>query len=172
MAVKVGNSWVSEAAYTYAKAKQEGSGTGSMLSQLSEKFQGTNFSTNTAPFSAKGVNNIAIAPNILAEMEQNPEKKLEYEALIYDCVSLEKSLISERKKDGLQDFGFIIEKDGGLRAWSISKSSGSKEKNRFQCMLPKQDKTSWKSRIAQAKKKASSGRVNKEKSVGVLDIRA
>lgn len=172
MAVKVGASWVSEAAYAYAKGRQEDSGTGSMLSQLSEKFSDTNFSTNTAPFSGKGFNNIAIAPNILTEMEKNPEKKLEYEALIYDCVSLEKSQSSAWKASGRQAFGFIIDKDGGLRAWSISKSSGSKEKNKSQCMLPKHDKKSWTSRIAQAEKKSSPGKGNRKKSVGVLDIRA
>lgn len=173
MAVKVGNSWVSEAAYAYAKAKQtESKEGGGMLSKLSEKFPDVDFSTNTEPFSGKGVNNIAISPNILKEMESNPEKKLEYEALIYDCASLQKTLPATFSQNGskLKAFGFIIDSNGGLSAWSISEPSGSKGKNRFQCSLPKQDKKSWMSRIL-PKKRESSSHVKSKKLVGKIDAK-
>lgn len=169
MAVKVGNSWVSEAAYAYAKEKQASPKAGeSMLSQLSEKYQDTNFTTNTEPFSGKGFNNIGIAPNILSEMEKDPEKQLEYEALIYDCVSLQKSL---SKEGGLQSFGFIIDQNGGLRSWSISRVSDGKKQNLFQTSLPKHDRQSWMSRILSGKKSAQNT-VKNRKSTSVLDLRA
>ena len=47
MPVKVGNSYVSEAAYEFAKA---------------EKFPKLKFSIGTTPFSGSGLNNVAIAP--------------------------------------------------------------------------------------------------------------
>mgnify|MGYP001061814293 CR=1 FL=1 len=87
MAVKVGNSWVSETALTYAKAKS-GSGTSVSLKALSDRYPGVNFTTNTQNFSQKGTNNIQIAPNILVQMQNDPDKRVEYEALIYDCAQL------------------------------------------------------------------------------------
>ena len=87
MEVKVGNSWVSEAALSYAKAKAD-SGASVILKGLSDRYPGMNFSTNTQAFSQKGTNNIQIAPSILAQMQNNPDKRIEYEALIYDCAKL------------------------------------------------------------------------------------
>ena len=52
MAVKVGNSWVSEAAYAYARSKvsentcAEDKTENSMLNQLSEKYPDINFNTS------------------------------------------------------------------------------------------------------------------------------
>ena len=85
MPVKVGNSYVSEAAYEYAKAQTDD---GATLKSLAEKFPNLKFSIGTKPFSGSGLNNVAIAPNILREMEENPDKKLEYEALLYDVANL------------------------------------------------------------------------------------
>ena len=66
MAVKVGNSWVSEAALSYAKVKAD-SGESATLNGLLDRYPGVNFSTNTQAFSQKGTNNIQIAPIILAQ---------------------------------------------------------------------------------------------------------
>lgn len=175
MAVKVGNSWVTEAAYAYAKGKQAEPSTGKgMLSQLSEKFPDTEFSTNTDPFSGKDTNNIAISPNILKEMEQDPEKRLEYEALVYDCVSLQKTLPAKFRQDGskLQAFGFIIDSKGGLSAWSISKSTGEKGRAASQSLLPRQDKKSWLPRILPKKKESTPQARRAKKQAGTLDVRA
>lgn len=142
MAVKVGNSWVSEAAYNYAKQSAESAQSkDGALQGLSEKFSEVNFSTNTAPYQGKGTRNIAIAPNILRQMESNPEKRLEYEALIYDCTSVQKSLPNRYGDSKLVGHGFIIDSNGSLSAWSITQSGG--EKSRSSCLLPKQDKSSW-----------------------------
>ena len=50
MAVKVGNSWVSEAALSYAKVKAD-SGESATLNGLLDRYPGVNFSTNTQAFS-------------------------------------------------------------------------------------------------------------------------
>ena len=150
MAVKVGNSWVSEAALAYAKNAVENSGSekSSVLSDLSEKYKDTNFMASTAPFQGKGTNNISISPNILRQMEQDPEKRLEYEALIYDCVEVQKSGVS--KGANVIASGFIINPDGSLGAWSISKSGG--EKLRRQTKLDKKDKKSWTEKLHEMQK--------------------
>ena len=70
MAVKVGNSWVSEAALSYAKVKAD-SGESATLNGLLDRYPGVNFSTNTQAFSQKGTNNIQITPIILAQMQNN-----------------------------------------------------------------------------------------------------
>lgn len=118
MAVKVGNSWVTEAAYAYAKSKvdentsSENKKGNSMLDKLSEKYPDIKFSTSTQPFSGTGKNNIGIAPNILREMENDPEKRLEYEALIYDCSQVIKNLPDKMPNGSrLKSFGFIINSD-------------------------------------------------------------
>lgn len=115
MPVKVGNSYVSEAAYEYAKNQTDDSAT---LKSLAEKFPNLKFSVGTSPFSGSGLNNIAISPKILREMEENPEKKLEYEALIYDFANLNPPPSSMNIKAQ----GVIIDENGETSMWSIGES--------------------------------------------------
>lgn len=148
MAIKVGNSWVSEAAYAHAKSKTEKSKSDSnMLKNLSEKFPDTKFTTNTSPFKGTGKNNIAVSSNILQQMENDPEKQLEYEALIYDCNSIAKSLSKQSFQGGkkLVSQGFIINSDGSLSSWSVSKSDEKDTKSLYS--LPKNNKKSWINKI-------------------------
>ena len=137
MPVKVGNSYVSEAAYEFAKSQTDESAT---LKSLAEKFPTLKFSIGTSPFSGSGLNNVAIAPNILREMETDPAKKLEYEALIYDVANLSPPPSSMNIKTQ----GVIIDRNGGLSMWSIGESRSEKIpvkhkeiKNWWQKMLEK-----------------------------------
>ncbi|MCM1183020.1 MAG: DUF6033 family protein [Roseburia sp.] len=142
MAVKVGDSWVSEAAYAYAQRQAESGGKGSEMARLSEQFPDLKFSTGTKPFSGEGLNNIGIAPNILREMESNPEKRLEYEALIYDCNEVIRNMPTKTANGStIKSFGFIIGADGGLSAWSVSESGGADKREKF--ALDKSRKDSW-----------------------------
>ncbi len=147
MPVKVGNSYVSEAAYEFAKNQVDD---GETLKNLSEKLPNLKFSVGTAPFSGNGLNNVAIAPNILREMEQNPEKKLEYEALLYDVANL-----NLPKNSNVKSQGVIIGKDGGLSMWSIS------DNNREKIPLKREDKKSWWAQMLEKlqKNKKSTGKV-------------
>ena len=133
MPVKVGKSYVSEAALNYAKAQSKDEESGSILKDLSKQFPNLKFSIGTTPFSGTGTNNVSISPKILNEMENNPEKKIEYEALIYDIANL------NHARPGVKSAGFIIGDDGGLRGWSIS--GGDDTRN--QAVLKKNDSTNW-----------------------------
>lgn len=146
MAVKIGESWVSEEAYAYAQERMKQSGEkGSVYGELQEKYKDTNFRTGTAPFQGTGYKNISIAPNILKEMENDPEKRMEYEALIYDCVKFQEQFAQTAKQRGIKSCGFVIGADGGLRMWGISEAkSGGK---RAQVSLNKQDKSSWSKKL-------------------------
>lgn len=129
MAVRIGNSYVSQQAYDYAKAKidsekSQGSEKNSVLEDLSKQYPETTFAVGTQPFGGKGTNNISIAPNILRKMENDPEARLEYEALIYDCAELLKNEPTKHGDSTIIARGFIIGEDGGLRMWGISQSGG------------------------------------------------
>ncbi len=159
MAVKVGNSWVSETALTYARSKAD-SGASVTLKGLSERYPNINFSTNTQPFSQKGTNNIQIAPSILAQMQSNPEKRVEYEALIYDCAQL--SYSGQINSNGhVKAAGTIINADGSVSGWSITQADvGNEVKHKTK--LDKTKKDSWADKLLekQKEKRAQEKRVD------------
>ena len=141
MAVKIGNSYVSESAMAYAQGRIDEK-SDNVLSDLQKQFKDVNFSVGTQPFGGSGTNNITIAPNILRQMANDPDKRLEYEALIYDCAN---GLKENANRPGLQSQGVIIGSDGGLRGWSISqsgeKSFSKDEKARLAGRLPEKEVT-------------------------------
>ena len=150
MAVKIGKSYVSEAALNYAKAQSTDEENDNILKNLSKQFPNLKFSIGTSPFSGTGTNNVSISPKILNEMKNNPEKKIEYEALIYDIANL------NHARPGVKSAGFIIGDDGGLRGWSISGSDNSKNR----AILKKNDSANWWDKLLGNVKK-------KEKKTGV-----
>lgn len=119
MPVKIGNSYVTEAALAYAQERKDEKSE-NVLSDLSKQFKDINFSVGTKPFGGSGTNNITIAPNILRQMANDPEKRMEYEALIYDCNDV---LKSSANRPGLKAQGFVIDSKGELSMWSIGQSS-------------------------------------------------
>ena len=133
MPVKVGNSYVSEAALSFAQS-QENSG-GNVLNDLKEKFPNLKC---TAPFSGSGLKNVSISPKILKEMQNNPEKRVEYEALLYDVSNLNWNLNPTVKSSGV-----IIDDKGEMSMWSISKSDDDGTTKRVKVTLDKNDKKSW-----------------------------
>ncbi|MBQ6297491.1 MAG: hypothetical protein IJK81_07340 [Selenomonadaceae bacterium] len=141
MAVKIGNSYVSEAAVSYAQNRIDEKSE-NVLGDLQKQFKDVNFGVGTQPFSGSGTNNISIAPNILRQMANDPEKRMEYEALIYDCAN---GLKENANRPGLKAQGVIIGSDGGLRGWSISqsgeKSFSKDEKARLAGRLPEKELT-------------------------------
>lgn len=141
MPVKIGGSYVSEAAYSFAQAqvkdKEENNG---VMKSLAEKFPNLKFSVGTKPFSGTGMNNVSISPKILKQMEQDPDKRMEYEALIYDIAhtDVQSGRAPEHK---LKSHGFIIEDDGGLRSWGISESNEGNR--RQQSKVKRSQKKNW-----------------------------
>ena len=155
MPVKIGNSYVSEAALNYAQSKvteesnSKKNSSSNVLGELSKQFKDINFSIGTQPFNGSGTNNTSIAPNILRQMANDPEKRLEYEALIYDC---NQGLKDTANRPGLKAQGYIIGSDGGLRMWSIGSSDDGQQKrsilnvdkDKLAGHLPKKKKSSIK----------------------------
>ncbi len=163
MAVKIGDSWVSEAALAYAK-EQVDSEASATLKELSDRYPGVNFSTNTQPFSQKGTNNIQIAPNILSQMKSDPEKRLEYEALIYDCAQLVYDGKMDHSGNGFHTkaAGTIINADGSLSGWSISESDDGKQ-IRNKGNLDKNKKETWADKILAKQKERHTAERKEEK---------
>lgn len=148
MAVKVGNSYVTEAALAYAQDRADEKSNG-VLNDLQKQFKDVNFGVGTQPFGGSGTNNITIAPNILRQMANDPDKKLEYEALIYDCNNV---LKNSANRPGLKAQGFVIDSKGELSMWSIGQFDDDKpnrslmhfkeeEKQRLAGRLPKKSTT-------------------------------
>ena len=170
MPVRIGNSYVSEAAARFVqKAKSEDAGKGKKksdtLGELSEKFPGLNFSVGTKPFQGSGMGNVSIAPNILREMENDPAKREEYEALLYDVQQVTSEIQTKRGDTTLKAHGWIIDKDGGLSSWSIGVSEGGDRKPEAAGVKRTEKKAWWQSLLDEIKKKhARQGKAEKETS--------
>ena len=123
MVVKVGNYNVSEAAYAYANSREDEKSENA-LDSLSNQFKDVNFSVGTKMYSGSGTNNISIAPSVLRQMEKDPQKRLEYEALIYDCANVLND--SSNRPPGLKAQGIVIGNNGELSMWMISQSGDEK----------------------------------------------
>ena len=148
-------------ALTYAKAKS-GRGTSVSLKALSDRYPGVNFTTNTQNFSQKGTNNIQIAPNILVQMQNDPDKRVEYEALIYDCAQL---VYSGKMSQGgmgyhIKAAGTVINADGSVSGWSIAEDDDGGQ-TRNSTKLDKDKKDTWADKIHE-KQKAKSEKARKE----------
>ena len=136
MAVKVGNSWVSEAALSYAKVKAD-SGESATLNGLLDRYTGVNFSTNTQAFSQKGTNNIQITPIIL----------------IYDCAKLISSGAMDWAPAGshVKAAGTIINADGSVSGWAITEDDNGDE-SREKTKLDKDKRDTWEKKILEMHK--------------------
>ena len=153
MPVRVGNSYVTEAALAFAqksaaesvdKEKTKGKGTSGVLAELAEKFPKLKFTVGTQPFSGSGKGNVAIAPNILKEMANDPAKREEYEALLYDVQQCTEEMSMTRPNGNkLKAHGWIIHKDGGLSAWSIGTSEGGDRKPEASGRVNRSSKKAW-----------------------------
>lgn len=136
MPVRIGSSYVSEAAVEFAKAAAAEDSGGNILKDLAAKFPSLKFRVGGGAFSGSGVGNVAISPKVLREMEENPDKRLEYEALLYDVANLNWNADPTVKASGV-----ILDADGNLSMWGISKSGGTNR--RTKATLSKDDRSWW-----------------------------
>ena len=158
MAVKVGNSYVSEAALTYAQGRADEK-SNNVLNDLQKQFKDVNFSVGGKMFGGSGTNNFSIAPNILRQMANDPEKKLEYEALIYDCANV---LKDSANRPGLKAQGIILDSKGELSMWSISQT-GEEKPNRSILRLNDDEKARLAGRLPEKEvTKASTDKIEAE----------
>ena len=77
MPVKIGNSYVTEAALAYAQECADEKSE-NVLNDLQKQFKDIKFSVGTQPFGGSGTKNITISPNILRQIANDPEKRMEY----------------------------------------------------------------------------------------------
>ena len=158
MAVKIGNSYVSETAVAYAQTRKTDEKSENVLGELSKQFPDVNFSVGAKMFSGSGTNNFSIAPNILRQMANDPEKRMEYEALIYDCANV---LKDSAKRPGLQSQGFILDSKGELSMWSIGQFDDEKP-NRSILRFTDDEKQRLADRLPKKLTKASTDKVDAE----------
>lgn len=157
MPVKIGNSYVTEAALAYAQERADEK-PDNVLSDLSKQFKDINFSVGTKPFGGSGTNNITIAPNILRQMANDPEKRMEYEALIYD---FDKVLKSSAKRPGLKAQGVVIDSKGETSMWSIGQF-GDDKPNRSLMHFTDEEKQRLAGRSSKKSNKISTDKVDAE----------
>lgn len=157
MAVKIGNSYVTEAALAYAQDRVDEKSE-NVLSDLSKQFKDVNFGVGTQPFGGSGTNNITIAPNILRQMANDPEKKLEYEALIYDCNN---ALKNSANRPGFKAQGFVIDSKGELSMWSIGQFDDDTP-NRSLMHFTEEEKQRLAGRLPKKSNKISTDKVDAE----------
>ena len=161
MPVKVGKSYVSAEALSFAQAQENSSG--NVLKDLKEKFPDLKFQVGTAPFSGSGLKNVSISPKILREMQNNPEKRVEYEALLYDVSNL-----NWNQNPTVKSSGVIIDDNGEMSMWSISKSDGGENK-RVKVTLDKNDKKSWwQTLLDEINAKKSTAKIKSSNKINIL----
>lgn len=157
MAVKIGNHYVTETAQAYAQSRVDEK-SANVLSDLSKQFKDVNLGVGTKPFSGTGTNNISIAPNILRQMANDPDKRMEYEALIYDCANV---LKDSANRPGLKAQGFIIDGKGELSMWSIGTFEDDKP-NRSLLKFTDDEKQRLAGRLPEKVTKASTDKADAE----------
>lgn len=157
MPVKIGNSYVTEAALAYAQERKDEKSE-NVLSDLSKQFKDINFSVGTQPFGGSGTNNITISPNILRQMANDPEKRMEYEALIYD---FDQVLKSRSNSPEIKSQGVVINSKGETSMWAIRQYSDDKP-NRSLMNLMRKDKQHSAGRSTKKSNKVSTEKVDAE----------
>mgnify|MGYP002869390255 CR=1 FL=1 len=158
MPVRIGNSYVSDAAAAFAKSAAtkdtEEKGAKGTVADLSAKFSSLKFGIGTSPFQGSGMGNVSISPNILREMENDPAKREEYEALLYDIEQGTPEIFGSRP--GIKSQGWVIDKDGGLRCWSIGASESGDRKPEASGTKRIEKKAWWQALLDEMKEKKKS----------------
>ena len=104
------------------------------LAYLSKKYDGYSFvAANFKPGMRYGSNkttNVAISPEFLKKMANNPELEEEYEKEIANMQVLDEQRQQRITSDGgtVVAMGWAIDKDGGISCWSISKHDGRRSR--------------------------------------------
>ncbi len=101
------------------------------LSRLSDKFKGYSFfAADIRPgmiYGSKNTTNVAISPQFLKKMADDPELEAEYEKEIENMKRLDEQNVRTHEMNGgkLIAQGWAIDKDGGISSWSIGNPGGN-----------------------------------------------
>lgn len=93
-------------------------------------------------------------------MQNNPDKRIEYEALIYDCAKLISSGAMDWAPAGshVKAAGTIINADGSVSGWAITEDDNGDE-SREKTKLDKDKRDTWEKKILEMHKQK---RINRE----------
>lgn len=111
--------------------KGTGQTAGDELSRLSVKFKGYSFfAADIRPgmiYGSKNTTNVAISPQFLKKMADDPELEAEYEKEIENMKRLDEQNVRTHEMNGgkLIAQGWAIDKDGGISKWSIGNPGGN-----------------------------------------------
>ena len=101
------------------------------LSRLSGKFKGYSFFAADIKYGmtygSKNTTNVAISPQFLKKMAEDPELEAEYEKEIENMKRLDEQNVRTHEMNGgkLIAQGWAIDKDGGISKWSIGNPGGN-----------------------------------------------
>ena len=101
------------------------------LSRLSGKFKGYSFfAADIRPgmiYGSKNTTNVAISPQFLMKMADDPELEAKYEKEIENMKRLDEQNVRTHEMNGgkLIAQGWAIDKDGGISKWSIGNPGGN-----------------------------------------------
>ena len=86
-------------------------------------------------------------------MQNNPDKRIEYEALIYDCAKLISSGAMDWAPAGshVKAAGTIINADGSVSGWAITEDDNGDE-SREKTKLDKDKRDTWEKKILEMHK--------------------
>lgn len=102
------------------------------LAYLSKKYDGYSFIganyTYGMQYGSKSTTNVAISPQFLAKMANDPELEKEYESYIADMPRLDEQFDRSVEAGGWHVVakGWFIDKDGGIGGWCITQKDDAK----------------------------------------------
>lgn len=141
------------------------------LSYLSNKYAGYSFTgVNFSPgmtYGSKSTVNVAISPDFLKKMANNPELEKEYEKEIANMKACDEMKVRniEGQGDRIIAKGWSIDKDGNISSWTIGERGGNRPKTAHaDCGEAVRRKNAEKARIKKAEKeKAEKKKAEKKK---------
>lgn len=150
MAIQVGTNPAHDTTHTITQQKVHGqSGASISIQSLSEEYPGVSFLTEPTQ-QGNGADadailySVSIPASLFSQMESNPEKRVEIEALIQDCVNAMKKSVRDLAGRGIEvtSCGTDLDDDGNPTMHSFVKT-GDNTARKFSVSLPKNNKNNW-----------------------------
>lgn len=144
---------VSKAAYDFVKSQNyEDKSVNELYKELSSRYQNLNFFGPGKIDANSGFASISIVPNILHQMANNPQKRQEFEDLIYDINNLPK-MQKTLTGDKITAYGYFINKDGTAGMWVMSESGDENDSKSLIEKILEELKEKQETRAKEAQKK-------------------
>ena len=146
---------VSEEGYEYAKLQADrikdggtkgGKGAREMLKDLQKRYKKTKISMGTDAFKGRGSQNIAISQKVLREMAEDPDRRLEYEAMIFDTVNVQETMPKSHGGSELVSCGAVIDEEGNMRMWTRARFDDN-TRDKIKVKVNRRQKNSWQQRL-------------------------